>query len=139
MWHLDTNIVIAYLNGNREIAEKIKAALPDLAVSSMVFGELLYGAKASRRHVENLERLREFMQFVEIVDFDQDCAEAYSDIRLDLRLKGRPTGEVDALIAATAMAYHATLVTDNVKHFAHIEGLMIENWLRAERTGGRTA
>ena len=63
MWHLDTNIVIAYLNGNREIAEKIKAALPDLAVSSMVFGELLYGAKASRRHAEDLERLREFMQF----------------------------------------------------------------------------
>lgn len=131
MWQLDTNIVIAYLNGNRTVAEKMKATLPDIAISSVVLGELLYGAKASRRQTENLERLREFTQLVDIVDFDQQCAEAYSDIRLALRQKGRPTGEVDALIAAMAIAYHATLVTDNVKHFTHIEGLTIENWLRA--------
>ena len=131
MRQLDTNIVIAYLNGNRAVAEKIKAALPDVAISSVVFGELLYGAKASQRRAENLERLRDFAQLVEIVDFDQQCAEAYSDIRLALRQKGRPTGEVDALIAAIAIAYEAVLVTDNVKHFAQIEGLTIENWLRA--------
>lgn len=130
MWHLDTNIVIAYLNGNREVAERLKATLPDIAISSIVLGELLYGAKASQRRTENLERLWEFEQLIEIVDFDQQCAEAYSDIRLDLRRKGRPTGEVDALIAAMAIAYQATLVTDNIKHFAHIEGLTVENWLR---------
>ena len=130
MWQLDTNIVIAYLNGNRIIAEKIKATLPDIAMSSIVLGELLYGAKASQRRTDNLERLWEFAQLVEIVDFDQQCAEAYSDIRLELRRKGRPTGEVDALIAAMAIAYDATLVTDNIKHFTHIEGLTVENWLR---------
>lgn len=130
MWHLDTNIVIAYLNGHQRIAEKIKRCLPDVAMSTVVFGELLYGAKASQRTAENLERLHEFTQLVEIVSFDEQCAETYSDIRLSLRKKGRPTGEVDALIAAIAIAGDAVLVTDNHKHFEHIDGLTIENWGR---------
>jgi tRNA(fMet)-specific endonuclease VapC len=41
---------------------------------------------------------------------------------------GKPTGEVDALIAATAMAHEATLVTSNKKHFENIEGLKVEVW-----------
>ncbi len=130
MRHLDTNIVIAYLNGNQDIADKIKRCLPDVAISTIVLGELLYGAKASQRTIENLERLREFMQIVEIVSFDEECAETYSDIRLSLRRKGRPTGEVDALIAAIAIANDAILVTDNIKHFEHIDNVTIENWLR---------
>ena len=32
----------------------------------------------------------------------------------------------DALIGATAMELHATLLTGNVKHFAAIEGLQVE-------------
>ncbi|OAD21474.1 PilT-like protein, partial [Candidatus Thiomargarita nelsonii] len=51
-------------------------------------------------------------------------------IRVTLRKKGRPTGEVDALIAAIALAHNAILVTDNTKHFEHIEGLTLENWLQ---------
>ena len=34
----------------------------------------------------------------------------------------------DALIAATAMSTHYTLITDNVKDFKHVPGIMIENW-----------
>jgi tRNA(fMet)-specific endonuclease VapC len=41
-----------------------------------------------------------------------------------------PTGEVDVLISATAMAHKATLVTANKKHFENIEGLKIEVWLK---------
>lgn len=54
MRHLDTCIVIAYLNGNQAIAEKLKSHLPDVAISSVVLGELLYGAGASARSSENL-------------------------------------------------------------------------------------
>ena len=53
-----------------------------------------------------------------------------SHIQVSLRQKGRPTGEVDALIAAIALAHNAILVSDNTKHFEHIEGLTLENWLQ---------
>ncbi len=69
------------------------------------------------------------MKIVKVVDFDQASAEQYSHIRVFLRQKGRPTGEVDALIAAIALAHRATLVTGNTKHFQHIDGLELKNWL----------
>jgi len=130
MRHLDTCIVIAFLNGNQTVAERMKFHLPDLSISSIVLGELLYGAKASARSAENLNNLGRFIQLVSIADYDRRSAETYSQIRLSLRQKGRPSGEADMLIAAAALADNAVLVTDNVKHFQHIENLKIENWLR---------
>lgn len=36
----------------------------------------------------------------------------------------------DLLIAAVALAHHATLVTANTQHFANIPGLTVEDWTR---------
>ncbi|RKZ80673.1 MAG: type II toxin-antitoxin system VapC family toxin [Candidatus Parabeggiatoa sp. nov. 1] len=129
LYHLDTNIVIAYLNGNQDIADKLKAHLLHIAISSLVLGELLYGARASQRQDENVEKIYQFLYIVQVVDFNQASAEQYSHIRVYLRKKGHPTGEVDALIAAIAIAHNAILVTDNVKHFQHIEELTVANWV----------
>jgi tRNA(fMet)-specific endonuclease VapC len=94
-----------------------------------VLGELLYGARASARATENVEKVYQLLRAIEGVDFDRDCAEAYSALKVDLRHRGRPTNEVDALIAATALAHNATLITHNVRHFENITGLQIEDWL----------
>jgi len=128
MWHLDTNIAVAYLNGNKVVAAQLKDYLPEVAISSLVLAELLYGARASARAAENIERLRQFLQIVSIADFDQAGAEAYSQMRLSLKHKGRPTGEIDTLIAAIAVANNAILVTHNTKHFENIDGLSLEDW-----------
>lgn len=127
--HLDTNIVIAYLNGNVTVATRIKDHLPAVGISSLVLAELLYGARASMRVSENIERVRQLLQVVSVADFDQACAETYSQLRFALRKIGRPTSEIDMLIATIAMANGATLITHNIRHFEHIEGLSIEDWL----------
>ncbi len=129
MRHLDTNIVIAYLTGNQAIAKYIKDLLPEVAISSLVLAELRFGARASVRTDENLERLDQFLQIVEVVDFDDASADAYSRIRLSLRRMGRPTGDMDLLIASVALANNAILITHNTKHFENIEGLTLEDWL----------
>ena len=129
MVHLDTNIVIAYLNGNREVAEQIKAHLPDVAISALVLAELRYGARASAKATENLQRLEQLLQIIDVVDFDQARADSYSYLRLALRQKGKPTGEMDLLIASIAVTHQAVLVTHNTKHFSEIEGLVLEDWL----------
>lgn len=130
MRHLDTCIVIACLNGNRTVAEKLKSHLPDVAISSVVLGELFYGARASARSSENLRNLRKFLRLADILDYNQKSADAYSRIRLSLRRKGCPSGEADMMIAAIALADSAILVTDNTKHFRYVENLRLENWLR---------
>jgi predicted nucleic acid-binding protein len=67
--HLDRCIVIAYLNGNQSVAEKLKLFLPDISISSIVLAGLLYGARASSRSSQNLERLKELASLIDIVDF----------------------------------------------------------------------
>ena len=90
--------------------------------------ELDYGAKASQKAKENLEKLRRFVDIVRVVPFDLQCAKIFGTIKSKLRKLGRPTGEMDALIAATAMSHKAVLVTGNIRHFENIEGLKVEIW-----------
>ncbi len=125
---LDTNVVIAFLNGNKAIAERIEGNIDKIALSSLVVAELNYGAKASQHASHNLDKLARLLDVIRIVPFDAECAEAFGTIKSRLRSIGKPTGEVDALIAATAIAHKAVLVTGNKKHFEFIEGLRIESW-----------
>ena len=87
-----------------------------------------YGAKASQNATKNLEKLYRLLDAVHVIPFDLDCTMVFGTIKSKLRSMGKPTGEVDALIAATAMAHKAVLVTANIKHFENIEGLKIETW-----------
>lgn len=125
---LDTNIVIAYFKGEHGISEKVLSRIEEIALSSLVVSELDYGAKASQKAQENLAKLYSFINLVEIIPFDLECAKTLGTIKSKLRLIGKPTGEVDALIAATAISLNATLITRNQKHFENIEGLKLEIW-----------
>jgi tRNA(fMet)-specific endonuclease VapC len=50
-------------------------------------------------------------------------------LRAHLRTIGKPTGKIDALIAAVALAHGAVLVTHNTRDFENIEDLTVEDWL----------
>ena len=42
---LDTNVVIAFFNGNQIILERIRSGINQIALSTLVVAELDYGAK----------------------------------------------------------------------------------------------
>lgn len=128
MRHLDTSIVVAYLRGERALADQIKAHLPDISLSAIALAELEFGARASKRPAENLAKLAEFVELMPVLNFDAVCASRYGEIRNRLKLAGRPIGETDTLIAAVALAHQATIVTRNKRHFEQIERLQIEEW-----------
>ena len=125
---LDTNVVIAFFNGSKAVLERIHSEIDRIALSTLVVAELDYGAKASQKAEENLEKLHRFVDIVRVVPFDLECAKIFGTIKSKLRKMGRPTGAVDALIAATAMSNKAILVTGNRKHFENIKGLKVEIW-----------
>ena len=125
---LDTNVVVAFLNGEGSVLKRIKDEIDRIALTPLVIAELDYGAKVSHKAKENLEKLYRFVDIVQVVPFDIECAKAFGTIKSRLRSLGKPTGEVDALIAATALAHEAILVTANKRHFENIEGLKVEVW-----------
>jgi len=125
---LDTNIVVAFLNGSKSVLKRMRAEIDKIALSTLVVAELDYGAKVSEKSEENLEKLYRLVDVVQVIPFDIECAKIFGTIKSKLRSLGKPAGEVDALIAATAMAHEAILITANKKHFENIEGLRVEIW-----------
>lgn len=125
---LDTNIVVAYLNGKEPAVSKVIDSVGKIALSTLVVAELDYGAKSSQNNSRNLVSLNKFIELVRIVPFDLACARMLGTIKSRLRKIGKPTGEVDAMIAAVAMVHKAELITGNTRHFENIEGLKLSGW-----------
>lgn len=125
---IDTNVIIAFFKGEPAISKKVLSTIDQIALSSLVVAELDYGAKASQKASENLIRLYKFIDLVDVIPFDLECSKTFGTIKSRLRFIGKPTGEMDALLAATAMTYNIPLVTRNRKHFENIEGLVLEIW-----------
>lgn len=130
MFHLDTCICIAFLRGTMPAVLTMlqKHSPQSIGIPAVVEAELRLGALKSARAEENMRKVELFLSPFECVPFDARCAQAYARIRCDLERAGTPIGPNDLLIAATALAQNATLVTDNVREFERVEGLAIENW-----------
>lgn len=125
---LDTDTVSYAIRGEGGVGVAILEHRPsELCVSSITIGELRYGA-----HRRNSRRLHEaidaFTANVAVLPFDESCADAFGAIAAQLAEQGTPIGEFDVLIAAHAVSAGATLVTRNVRHFARVRQLAVENW-----------
>lgn len=64
------------------------------------------------------------------VDFDDVAASRFARLKNDLTGSGQIIGIMDMLIAATALAVRATLITGNTREFSRVTGLRTEDWIR---------
>ena len=123
---LDTNIVIALFAKDENVSQKVTDADAVFA-SSIVVGELLFGALKSGRVKANVERAENFASKTVIVPCDTETAKHYAQIKNDLRLKGKPIPENDIWIATLALQHDLILVTRDA-HFGEVDGLTVEHW-----------
>ena len=130
MYLLDTNACIRILNGTSpSLAGHLRTvSRSQVRLSSVVKAELLYGARKSSRVAENLRLLERFFDTIASLPFDDRCAEEYGLLRQELDRAGTPIGPNDLLIAATARAHRAILVTHNVREFSRVAELKIADW-----------
>ena len=128
---LDTNTCIYFLNKSSEnIIARMKSLSPaDIKLSSITVAELFFGAEKSNAKKKNHEIVEAFIHNFEQIPFDNKCSRKYAEIRSSLQKKGIPIGPMDLLIASIALTNHLTLVTNNVKEFKRVKGLIIENWI----------
>ena len=128
MFVLDTNAVVHYFKGRGRVAERLLSTPPgDVALPSVVVFELLVGVLRSDEVGKRREQLELFLASVATLPFGYAEAAA-AEVRTDLEARGLPIGPFDVLIAGTALAHHATLVTRNTREFGRVGGLNVENW-----------
>jgi tRNA(fMet)-specific endonuclease VapC len=114
---------------SRPLIERIHAApRTDLGIPAIAVAELRYGAEKSGRVEENQRRLDTFLAPLQVFSFEEKAAQHYGGLRFNLRRLGRLIGPMDMLIAATALANDAILITHNTDEFSRIPGLRYEDW-----------
>jgi tRNA(fMet)-specific endonuclease VapC len=131
---LDTNVLSDLIRSPQGVVAQTIASLPAedrdaLATSIVVAAELRYGAakKGSRKLTDRVERL---LEAIDVLPLEADADRFYATIRTQLEQVGAVIGGNDLLIGAHALSLGAVLVTDNVREFGRIKGLVVQNWLR---------
>lgn len=129
MYILDTDILIYFFKGMGRVASKLLSVPPgEIGIPSIVLYELRTGIAKSNNPKKRLAQLMEVVSLTEILPFGEKEAESAADVRADLEIRGMPVGPYDILIAGTALARNAVLVTHNYGEFERIHGLKVTDW-----------
>lgn len=130
---LDTSVVSALMRRESGALERLKALRPgDLVLCAPVAAEIRFGLDrlqvGSRRRVlleEEYERLRAVLPWS---DWTEEAALEFGHQKAILERTGTPVGDMDVIIASVALSVGAGVATVNVKDFAKLEALTVEDW-----------
>jgi len=127
---LDTDISSYIMKRSHEAVLRRLQMVPIgvIAISVITKSELLYGVEASPRRQQDSVALSEYLRHVEVLDFPDEAASHYAQIRAALKANATMIGANDLFIAAHARSLRLTLVTNNTGEFGRVPDLKIENW-----------
>lgn len=129
MYMLDTNTLSYFFRGEGRIAEHLARVSPsDIGIPAIVLFEIEAGIARSHDAPRRRAQLDDAVSTIEILSFGRKEARSAARIRAELDAAGKPIGPYDVLIAGTALANGATLVTRNEREFQRVSGLAVENW-----------
>ena len=127
---LDTNIVIYVIKRRPvEALTTFNAHVGAMAISAITLSELAHGAEKSIDPPRNHAVVEDFCRRLTVLDYGERAAHHYGSIRAALEKAGQPIGVNDMHIAAQARCDGLVLVTNNLREFARVPGLLTENWV----------
>jgi tRNA(fMet)-specific endonuclease VapC len=127
---LDTNILSAHLRRPSGLQHRFVQHGGRLYTSTVALSELydwVFRRPDSAAAQAAVDKM--LLHDVATIEFDNECARESGRLRVDLRRQGIVVPALDLLIAAVALLYDLTLVTNNTKDFQNIPGLRLEDWL----------
>lgn len=129
MYALDTNTLVDFFRGSGRVAERLLATPPnEIALPAVVLYELEVGVDRAGNVERRREQLHDLVALAATLPFGASEAETAARVRNELERRGEPIGPLDTLIAGTALAHGAILVTRNTREFGRVQGLRIEDW-----------
>jgi len=127
---LDTDTCSYILKRSNETVLGRLQSVPvsDVCLSVITKSELLYGVRLSPRPRQDNVAVDAFLRHVAVLEFPDEAAAHYAEIRAELKMRGQLIGANDLLIAAHARCLGLILVTNNIREFGRVPGLELENW-----------
>ena len=120
---LDTSAYSAFKRGDAEIVDIVETA-DEVAIPSIVLGELFAGFRMGSRTRRNVAELEEFLRRpgISVAAVTKAAAQRYGMLVSQLRQQGTPLPTNDIWIAAVVLERGAQLVTKD-GHFDNIPGV----------------
>ena len=129
MYVLDTNTLIYFFKGKGRVAERMFMEKPvNIGIPAVVLYELETGIAKSTLPRKRSRQLKSLLMATTVLPFNIEEAKASAVIRARLEKRGELIGPHDILIAGTAVAIQATLVSPNLSEFNRVDGLNTEDW-----------
>ena len=131
MYLVDTNVVSEARRGSPQALGWLRSVRPDkVYLSTLALGEIMQGVTLRRKSdPQTAARLTEWLE-----QLRQDHADQILPVTDRIALEWgriaalRPRGDIDGLIAATAIVHGLILVTLNVKDFEDSAVSLINPW-----------
>ena len=130
MIFLDTDIMSYFSAGNSVIGAKTKEALNyghQICLTCVNVYEILKGLRYNPNKNKELF-LTEFLKKVPVIYIEEADIQKAAEIYADLRKNGIIIGDADIFIASIVMTNGGKLITNNIRHYQNIKGLIVENW-----------
>jgi tRNA(fMet)-specific endonuclease VapC len=127
---LDTNICSAHIRRPGGLSHRFVQYAGRLSMPTIVLAELYAGAYMVDAPSRILAGIVELREDVELLDFDEPCAQEFGQLRGALKRAGIQRNPVDMMIAAVALVHDLTLVTHNTQHFQDVPNLRLDDWLK---------
>ena len=120
---LDTSLVAGYLLARTKAIDIVSPLIEteEAATSILVYGEVVEYVKGFTAFAAYRDSLQALLEQIDPYPLTYPILERYADIRRILRPARKDIGDIDTLIAATALEHDLTLVTidtdfDRVPH-----------------------
>ena len=127
---LDTDVAIELLRRNPRCLARLSQTEGRIFLSSVTAAELYFGAFNSAHPSENANKVEVFLADFQCLQPTNGVAKTFGSIKAELRRKSIQVGPFDLLIASIALENECSLATGNAKHFRHIPGLQLDDWIR---------
>ena len=129
MYCLDTDVLIDYLRGNKQVFEKLSFFFTHgigLFTTFINVCELYKGVYLSKKKDKEEGEVRSLIDTVKPIGMDHYSCTFFGKEWSRLQKEGKTTQILDLMIASVAVANNLTLITKNRRHYENIAGLKIE-------------
>ena len=126
---IDTNTCSSYIRGHPRVFSRFVQHSGRLDISVVTLGELTIWRCRAKAPAKRTAQVQDLLAVVAMLDVSSDIAGKYGKVQAGLLDRGVAAPPLDLLIAATALTYDYTVVSNNTADFANVPGLSVVDWL----------